>query len=76
MIIKPVRTVIWSAASLARERAEAAAGKTRSMAPAFEALAAMLSVQEFRDICCQWEKGEREIRIENGYIMMSVTPLP
>ena len=36
----------------------------------------MLPVQEFRDIYRQWENGEREIHIENGYIMMSFTPLP
>ena len=76
MIIKPVKSVVWSAASQARERADAAARKARALTPAFDALAVMLPVEEFRDIYRQWEKGEREIRTENGYIMMAFTPMP
>ena len=42
--------------------------------PAFRVLAAMLPIQEYKQICAEWGRGEREIRVDNGFIMMCFTP--
>ena len=45
------------------------ASHRRSLAPAFEAMAKMLSASEYERMMREWEDGEREIVIENGYIV-------
>ena len=70
-----VQSVVWSAASQAREKAAADAAKRRRLLPAFRVLAAMLPIQEYKQIYEEWERGEREIRIDNGFIMMCFTPI-
>ena len=69
-----VQSVVWSAASQAREKAAAETAKRRRLAPAFRVLAAMLPIHEYKQIYAEWERGEREIRVDNGFIMMCFTP--
>jgi len=69
-----LKSVVWSAASQAREKAAAETAKRRRLDPAFRVLAAMLPIQEYKQIYTEWERGEREIRIDNGFIMMCFTP--
>ena len=35
----------------------------------------MLPIQEYKQIYAEWERGEREIRVDNGFIMMCFTPI-
>jgi hypothetical protein len=69
-----VKSVVWSAASQAREKATAETAKGRRLDAAFRVLAAMPPIQEYKQIYTEWERGEREIRIDSGFIMMCFTP--
>jgi hypothetical protein len=69
-----LKSVVWSAKSQARERAAAEESERRLLVPAFRALTALLPVEEYRQIYTEWERGHREIRIDNGFIMMCFTP--
>jgi hypothetical protein len=55
-----VKSVVWSAASQVRAKAEAETTIRRRLDPAFRVPAAMLPIQEYKQIYTEWERGERE----------------
>jgi hypothetical protein len=42
--------------------------------PELATLAQAVSPGEFQDMLAQWQRGEREVRIENGFLMTCYTP--
>ena len=44
------------------------------MGMAFEVLRAALSAAEYDQVVLQWKRGERDIWLDNGYVMMCFTP--
>lgn len=43
---------------------------------AFDYLQSMLSAEEYESMVRQWRSGQREVRIENGFIVTCFTPAP
>ena len=43
---------------------------------AFEYLREILSVEEYERMVKEYETGYREVRLENGFIVTSLTPAP
>jgi hypothetical protein len=73
MIYKSVKSVVWSSRS--QERARAAEDRAKQSAEvAFHALSQAVSGEELNRMYREWERGERQIRVENGFIIMTFTP--
>jgi len=51
-----------------------AGGDRNEGTPELDALALAVSPREFPEMLSQWQRGEREVRIENGFLMTCYTP--
>lgn len=71
MIYKRVEGIVWNA--------RGGQGRVRppevpARAEVLETLAAMVSGEEFDRIYKEWQRGERQIRADEGFIRMTFTP--
>jgi hypothetical protein len=73
MIYKRVEGVVWNAQGKGRVRTAEEPVAPLS-AEAFRLLAGIVSREEFNRIYKEWERGERQIRADAGFIMMTFTP--
>ena len=70
MLYKSVKNVVWSNKS----GADVLASERRLPAPVFNALSQILRPDELSRMYREWEAGQREIRMENGFIVTCFTP--
>ena len=63
---------IWIAHRAAITRSQPA--KDNKVGPAFAALRNVVEAAEYDRIVREWKQGDREIRMENGFVAMCYTP--
>jgi hypothetical protein len=69
---------IWRAKQLTafglREQIREAVRAEQEFEAALKMLASMLSECEYQRIAAECERGERQVRLENGFVMMTFSP--